>query len=136
MAPIEIPDTDVELAFIRSSGPGGQNVNKVASAVQLRFDLAGTRIMSDAVKTRLRRLAGKRVTEDGSLIIVARESRSQEQNRRAAFERLHDLIAHALVEPKRRVATRPTRASKERRLATKRAAKMQKSRRGRIGWDD
>jgi ribosome-associated protein len=136
VAPIEIPDADVELAFIRSSGPGGQNVNKVASAVQLRFDVAGTRVISDAVKTRLRRLAGNRITEDGSLIIVARESRSQEQNRRAAFERLQNLIARALVEPKRRVATRPTRASKERRLASKRAAKMQKSRRGRISWDD
>jgi ribosome-associated protein len=136
VALIEIPDADVELAFIRSSGPGGQNVNKVASAVQLRFDVAGTRVISDAVKTRLRRLAGNRITEDGSLIIVARESRSQEQNRRAAFERLQNLIARALVEPKRRVATRPTRASKERRLASKRAAKMQKSRRGRISWDD
>jgi ribosome-associated protein len=136
VAPIEIPDADVELTFIRSSGPGGQNVNKVASAVQLRFDVAGTRVISDAVKARLRRLAGSRLTEDGSLLIVARESRSQEQNRRAAFERLENLIARALVEPKRRVATRPTRASKERRLASKRAAKQQKSRRGRVRWED
>jgi ribosome-associated protein len=136
VAPIEIPDADVELTFIRSSGPGGQNVNKVASAVQLRFDVAGTRVISDAVKARLRRLAGSRLTEDGSLLIVARESRSQEQNRHAAFERLENLIARALVEPKRRVATRPTRASKERRLASKRAAKQQKSRRGRVRWED
>jgi ribosome-associated protein len=136
VAPIEIPDADVELTFIRSSGPGGQNVNKVASAVQLRFDVAGTRVISDAVKARLRHLAGSRLTEDGSLLIVARESRSQEQNRRAAFERLENLIARALVEPKRRVATRPTRASKERRLASKRAAKQQKSRRGRVRWED
>jgi ribosome-associated protein len=136
VAAIEIPDADVELAFIRSSGPGGQNVNKVASAVQLRFNLAGTRVLSEPVKTRLRRLAGRRITEDGSLLIVARESRSQDQNRRAAFDRLHDLIDRALIEPKRRFATRPTRGSKERRLAVKRTVKQHKARRGRISWDD
>ena len=136
VAAIEIPDADVELAFIRSSGPGGQNVNKVASAVQLRFNLTGTRILTEPVKARLRRLAGKRVTEDGSLLIVARESRSQEQNRGIAFERLHELIARALVEPKRRYATRPTRGSKERRLAVKRTVKQHKARRGRVSWDD
>lgn len=136
MAVIEIPDTDVELTFIRSSGPGGQNVNKVASAVQLRFDLAGTRIIPEHVKARLRRLAGNRVTEDGSLLIVARETRSQEQNRRAAMGRLQDLIARAMIEPKRRVATRPTRGSKERRLEGKRVVKKHKARRGRVTWDD
>ena len=136
MAAIEIPDADVELAFIRSSGPGGQNVNKVASAVQLRFNLAGTRVLTAPVKARLTRLAGNRVTEDGSLLIVARESRSQEQNRRIAFERLHELIGRALVEPKRRYATRPTRGSKERRLAVKRTVKQHKARRGRVSWDD
>jgi ribosome-associated protein len=136
VALIDIPDADVELAFIRSSGPGGQNVNKVASAVQLRFNLAGTSILAPHVKVRLRRLAGKRVTDDGSLLIVARETRSQEQNRRAAFERLQDLIARALIEPKRRVATRPTRAAKERRLEAKRTKKQHKSRRGRVAWDD
>jgi len=134
--PIDIPDSDVELTFIRSSGPGGQNVNKVASAVQLRFNLAGTNILAPHVKARLRRLAGNRVTDDGSLLIVARETRSQEQNRRAAFERLQDLIARALVEPKRRVATRPPRAAKERRLEAKRTRKQHKSRRGRVAWDD
>jgi len=136
VAPIEIPDTDLELAFIRSSGPGGQNVNKVASAVQLRFDLAGTRVIPEHVKVRLRRLAGNRVTDDGSLLIVARETRSQEQNRRAAMQRLQDLIARALIEPKRRVATRPTRGSKERRLEGKRTTKAHKSRRGRVTWDE
>lgn len=136
MADLEIPDADVELAFIRSSGPGGQNVNKVASAVQLRFNLAGTRILAPHVKARLRRIAGNRVTDDGSLLIVARETRSQEQNRRAAFDRLQALIAEALIEPKRRVATRPSRASKERRLEAKRSTKQHKSRRGRVAWDD
>ena len=136
MPPIDIPDSDVELTFIRSSGPGGQNVNKVASAVQLRFNLAGTSVLAPHVKARLRRIAGKRVTDDGSLLIVARETRSQEQNRRAAFERLQDLIARAQVEPKRRVATRPSRAAKERRLEAKRTRKQHKSRRGRVAWDD
>jgi ribosome-associated protein len=133
---VEIPDGDLELAFTRSSGPGGQNVNKVASAVQLRFNLAGTRVLSDAVKARLRRLAGRRLNEDGSLLIVARESRSQEQNRRLALERLHALIGRALIEPKRRVATRPSRGSKERRLEGKRAVKQHKVRRSRVSWDD
>jgi ribosome-associated protein len=133
---VEIPDGDLELAFTRSSGPGGQNVNKVASAVQLRFNLAGTRVLSDPVKARLRRLAGRRLNEDGSLLIVARESRSQEQNRRLALERLHALIERALIEPKRRVATRPSRGSKERRLEGKRVVKQHKVRRSRVSWDD
>ena len=136
MAVIDIPEGDVELAFIRSSGPGGQNVNKVASAVQLRFDLAGTRVLSDPVKARLRRLAGRRLTDDGALLIVARETRSQEQNRRLAFERLQELISHALIEPKRRIATRPSRGAKERRLETKRVVKKHKAHRGRVSWDD
>ena len=136
MAVIDIPEGDVELAFIRSSGPGGQNVNKVASAVQLRFDLAGTRVLSDAVKARLRRLAGRRLTDDGALLIVARETRSQEQNRRLAFERLQELIGRALIEPKRRIATRPSRGARERRLETKRVVKTHKARRARVSWDD
>jgi len=133
---IDIPEGDLELAFIRSSGPGGQNVNKVASAVQLRFDLAGTRILSEPVKARLRRLAGHRLTEDGSILVVARSHRSQAENRREALERLQELIGRALAEPKRRLATRPTRASKERRLAGKRARKLHKARRGRVPWED
>src|SRR5690242_19573778 len=118
-AGVEIPDSDLSVAFTRSAGPGGQNVNKVASAVQLRFALARNTTLRADVKSRLRALAGHRVTDDGELLIVARESRSQEQNRRLAEERLAELIRRALVPPKKRHATKPTRASKERRLEVK-----------------
>jgi ribosome-associated protein len=118
-ARVDIPDGDVTLEFVRGSGPGGQNVNKVASAVQLRFDLAGTAALAPAVKSRLRRLAGRRLTDEGAILIFARTQRSQEQNRREAFERLDELVRQALVEPKLRRPTRPTRGSKERRIETK-----------------
>ena len=133
---VEIPDADLEVSFVRAGGPGGQNVNKVASAVQLRFDLAGTAVLSWAVKQRLRALAGRRVTDDGSLLIIAREHRSQEQNRREAEGRLVDLVRRALVEPKVRRATRPTRASKERRLEGKARRGSVKRARGRPARDD
>jgi ribosome-associated protein len=133
---LEIPDADLEVAFIRSSGPGGQNVNKVASAVQLRFALDRNATLSPDVKTRLRALAGQRVTDAGELLIVSRESRSQEQNRRQAEERLLDLIRRALVPPRKRHATKPTRASKERRLDGKARAQRTKRMRGRIRHDD
>jgi ribosome-associated protein len=132
---IEIPDRDVTLSFVRASGPGGQNVNKVASAVQLRFDLAGTSILGEPAKRRLRALAGRRVTDDGAILIIARNHRTQEANRREAFARLSELIEQAMVEPKVRRATKPTRASRERRLASKVQAQRTKKLRARVRWE-
>jgi ribosome-associated protein len=132
-----IPDTDLSFAFIRASGPGGQNVNKVSSAVQLRFDMAGTTTLSDAVKSRLRALAGRRVTDDGAILITARNQRSQDHNRREALERLADLISKALVVPKTRKATKPTRASRERRLEGKSRQRQTKQTRSKVRrWED
>ena len=131
-----IPDSDLSFAFIRASGPGGQNVNKVSSAVQLRFDMAGTTALSDAVKSRLRALAGRRVTDDGAILITARNQRSQDHNRREALERLADLISRALIVPKTRKATKPTRASKERRLESKTRQQQTKKARRSVRWDD
>ena len=133
---VEIPDTDLSVAFTRSAGPGGQNVNKVASAVQLRFALARNTTLRGDVKARLRALAGHRVTDDGELLIVARESRSQEQNRRLAEQRLAELVRRALVPPKKRHATKPTRASKERRLEVKSRSQKTKRLRGKVRFDD
>lgn len=133
---VVIPDTDLSFAFVRASGPGGQNVNKVSSAVQLRFDMVGSTALSDGVKSRLRALAGRRVTDDGAILIIARNQRSQDHNRREALERLADLIQRALVVPKTRRATKPTRASRERRLDTKSRQQQTKQRRKKVRWDD
>lgn len=133
---LEIPDTDLEVAFVRSSGPGGQNVNKVASAVQLRFALERNTTLRDDVKARLRQLSGQRLTDAGEILIVARESRSQEHNRRAAEQRLLELVRRALIAPKKRHATRPTRASKEKRLESKSRTQKNKRLRGRVRLDD
>ena len=133
---LSLPDQDVSWSFVRASGPGGQNVNKVATAAQLRFDLAGTASLDPAVKQRLRALAGRRVTGDGALLIVARNQRTQEGNRREAQERLADLVRRALVAPKARKVTRPTRASRERRLDTKTQRRGTKQLRKRVRWDE
>ena len=133
---LEIPDSDLEVAFIRSAGPGGQNVNKVASAVQLRFALERNATLLGDVKQRLRALAGQRLTDAGEILITARAHRSQEQNRREAEQRLLELVRRALIAPKKRHATRPTRASKERRLQSKARAQGTKRLRGRVRFDD
>jgi ribosome-associated protein len=130
-----IPDEDLEWKFIRSSGPGGQNVNKVASAAQLRFLLPQNVSLPAAVKNRLRRLAGQKLIDDGSILFKSMSERSQEQNRRAAEGRLEQLIRAALVEPKIRKKTRPTKGSQERRIDSKKRRGATKQARGGQGWD-
>ncbi len=119
-ADIAIADEELSLRFVRSSGPGGQNVNKVATAVQLRFDAAGSPSLPAGVRARLMKLAGRRLTEDGILVIDARRYRTQARNREDALERLKGLIRRAAEKPKPRKKTRPTLASRQRRLDDKR----------------
>jgi ribosome-associated protein len=116
---ISIDPSEIEESFIRSSGPGGQNVNKVSSAVQLRFDLANSPNIPEAMKRRVAVLAGKRLTKDGVIVIVANSHRDQPMNRADALERLVGLLVAGSHVPKARVATRPTLASKRRRLEGK-----------------
>ena len=135
-AAIVIPDSDLSLTFVRSSGPGGQNVNKLATAAQMRFDLAHSSALAEGVKARLRTLSGRRLTAEDAILIIARNHRSQEQNRREAEGRLADLIRRALVAPKPRKATAPSRAARERRLEHKTRQRRTTRQRALPRWDD
>jgi ribosome-associated protein len=117
---IKIDENELQFAYIRASGPGGQNVNKVATAVQLRYNVLNSQSLGPEIKARLVRLAGKRVTAEGVLIIEARRYRTQEQNRLDAIQRLVALIQKALVEPKARKATRPSGGARAARMGDKR----------------
>lgn len=132
---IHIEDWEITESFVRSSGPGGQHVNKTSSAVELRFEAARSPNLPDPVKTRLRKLAGRKWTKDGAIIITAEKHRSQLLNRELATKKLVELIREALHRPKFRVKTKPTRASQRRRMDSKTKRGQIKSMRGKVNPD-
>ena len=135
IGPIAIPDDELVERFVRSAGPGGQNVNKVATAVELRFDVAGSPSLPEPVRARLLAKRDRRVTGEGVLVLSAQRFRTQERNREDARERLARFIEAGLHAPKPRVATKPSRASKERRLEAKRGRSTIKRGRAARDWD-
>jgi ribosome-associated protein len=131
---LRIPEDELVERFVRAAGPGGQNVNKVASAVELRFDISASQALPEAVRVRLLARRDRRITDAGVLVIQANRFRDQAKNRDDARERLAELVRAATVVPKRRIATRPSRASKERRIEAKKTRSAIKRSRGRGTW--
>lgn len=133
---LHIADWELSESFVRSSGPGGQNVNKVSTAIELRFEAERSPHLSPAIKARLKKIAGRKWTLEGALIVQVEDTRSQARNREIARERLVEMIRAALVAPKRRIATKPTLGSQRRRLAAKGQRGEVKSLRGKVGEDE
>jgi ribosome-associated protein len=133
---INIDEREIEESFVRASGPGGQNVNKLATAVQLRFDVRGSPSLPAEVRARLEKLAGARMTREGVLVIAAQRHRTQARNRQDALERLVDLVRRAAIEPRPRRPTSPTAAARERRIEVKkRRAGIKRLRHGKLAFD-